>query len=771
LLSGSSALKVGIADVAAAVKVQCAFRGRRDRDEIKWRTTITKTRIEHHRVPATPWYVAAMTGAQREARLRAPGVLRVHVIEANNLLARDLNGLSDPYVIGKVDGMTLRTNVHSCTLDPHIDETLYFHAATPRRSSRQTPAATPPPPLTLQRFLQGSSQVYVQLMDHDEYKWHDPLGRLEVNAARLREEDGFTVLQKLYDDKGKQLRGTVRLRIDWLNPCFGMRMTLDDDSLTEQSKVWRQGLDFTLPALGPSWEGPGRDTRGQPGPTQPDPTQPAPLGSIAKVASDGAKMSEGVRGQMAVLASRLKEMRTTPAVAAAEAPPAFMVPGVPGSREMEGYAPMLTQVLREFLLTESNFVADLMMVDYAFLSPLLVIMRADEHAALFGNLVEVLEMHQRIVELLGQDIASLPLEEMGLRTANAIMAILPAFVPRYSTYSAGYARVNEALATALKHTAVRDHISRHEALYSVNLTAILFRPVQRMCVYPLLFQQALKYTAHDSAIDEIFLIANEKVTAAVASVNQRVRGRSEEQARDAERLSNVEATNGFSVSELLLSHRRLIRECQADVKVTSGMSSPMGVLGGLMRRTYTWFIFNDAILICHPAWLGLRPDVLTPKVLVRLDDVQLISELHQTRPPSSAEQVTKFLLRASDTEYKCWLSEAGRQGRPAALSLLQDLLKDAEERKLAEPVNDHEAMLANEELALCEQSLRHPPEHPKLERFSLGGLGGGLKLPELVIPELPELKLPELKLPELKLPELKLPELKLPVVKIPFLLP
>ena len=81
---------------------------------------------------------------------------------------------------------------------------------------------------------------------------------------------------------------------------------------------------------------------------------------------------------------------------------------------------------------------------------------------------------------------------------------------RYAVYSANYANVPETLATAKQDGAVFEFFAEEAARADTaaaaaaaaashthaTLEALLFRPVQRMCLYPLLFKQARAATLH-----------------------------------------------------------------------------------------------------------------------------------------------------------------------------------------------------------------------------------------------------------------------------------
>ena len=74
----------------------------------------------------------------------------------------------------------------------------------------------------------------------------------------------------------------------------------------------------------------------------------------------------------------------------------------------------------------------------------------------------------------------------------------------YATYCANYPYVSQALPLACAEPRVETFLKGAELTHSVTLTALLFRPVQRMCVYPLLWQQALKHAPQGHALHEQF---------------------------------------------------------------------------------------------------------------------------------------------------------------------------------------------------------------------------------------------------------------------------
>ena len=122
------------------------------------------------------------------------------------------------------------------------------------------------------------------------------------------------------------------------------------------------------------------------------------------------------------------------------------------------------------------------------------------------------------------------------------------------------ARARDANAAAL--------IATEEAGGGIGLEALLFRPVQRMCVYPLLFKQAFKYTDKKSDMNARFEQALNSVQATIADVNETVRKLSEQQRTADVVLSEL----GGEAQRHLLEQaaRTLETEAMVDMKVASG---------------------------------------------------------------------------------------------------------------------------------------------------------------------------------------------------------
>ena len=109
---------------------------------------------------------------------------------------------------------------------------------------------------------------------------------------------------------------------------------------------------------------------------------------------------------------------------------------------------------------------------------------------------------------------------------------MPHFERCYARYSSTYTCVGDVLRRARQEdAAVDDFISGAERASGCALGALLFRPVQRMCVYPLLFKELLKKEGkagcEESAIVDVHRASLHRAMSAmhavVMQVNEEVR--------------------------------------------------------------------------------------------------------------------------------------------------------------------------------------------------------------------------------------------------------
>lgn len=281
------------------------------------------------------------------------------------------------------------------------------------------------------------------------------------------------------------------------------------------------------------------------------------------------------------------------------------------ARKTEKAEGKLQEVLTEILVTEANYIADMLKTTTAYLEPLKEILGAREHEALFGNLVELLQRHKHVEALLGDDVASLSTSKQAERIAGAFYSMLPD-LQLYATYCTGYTQIGQALARAHSTQGAGTIIASGEKETApVTFSALLFRPVQRLCQYPLLFRDASKYCDEGSAIASTLDALQDKIV----EVNALVREQTSLHAAACERLSGL---RGDLATDLLIGTRTLVHEEKIDMKCASGPESrrPANV-----RRPHQWFLLSDSLLICQKDFASGR---YTCKRLVSLADVTIM---------------------------------------------------------------------------------------------------------------------------------------------------
>lgn len=67
-----------------------------------------------------------MTEKLNQHGIMEGSILTVRVIEARDLLAKDMNGLSDPYTILQIEGQRIQTKTIEKTLNPVWNESFTF---------------------------------------------------------------------------------------------------------------------------------------------------------------------------------------------------------------------------------------------------------------------------------------------------------------------------------------------------------------------------------------------------------------------------------------------------------------------------------------------------------------------------------------------------------------------------------------------------------------------------------------------------------------------
>ncbi|RZB40137.1 extended synaptotagmin-2, partial [Asbolus verrucosus] len=119
---------------------------------------------------------------------RLEGILRVHVVEAKNLVNKDIIGKSDPYTVLSIGSVKVETHVIQNSLNPKWDFWTEFEA-------------------------ESNSELRIQVWDQDEGSKDEPLGHAIIDISKVADKGEDDLWIKLQD----VVQGTIHIRLTWLN--------------------------------------------------------------------------------------------------------------------------------------------------------------------------------------------------------------------------------------------------------------------------------------------------------------------------------------------------------------------------------------------------------------------------------------------------------------------------------------------------------------------------------------------------------------------------
>mmetsp|Transcript_10385 Transcript_10385/g.22050 ORF Transcript_10385/g.22050 Transcript_10385/m.22050 type:complete len:553 (-) Transcript_10385:753-2411(-) len=269
----------------------------------------------------------------------------------------------------------------------------------------------------------------------------------------------------------------------------------------------------------------------------------------------------------------------------------------------------LLDAIHEFCATEANYLQDLRFTMDKYGTPLASLISTQEHYDVFANYAQLVELHGKLGAALAVAREE-PNERRSEATLKAFLDLLPYF-KMYASYCAHYPHVAKALETVKRKEKVRELMTAMYAAHQTTLQALLFRPVQRMCLYPLLFQRMVNSAPEGLTLHKRCSQALHGMEQLNGEVNETVR-RMEERYYMMEVLQEVRSKD---VEDLVQGNRKLVRETFVDMKCPSAsLSRPEWRI----RRRYKWFLFDDCLLICRGTTSGW-----TKKELWQLADLTL----------------------------------------------------------------------------------------------------------------------------------------------------
>jgi len=240
----------------------------------------------------------------------------------------------------------------------------------------------------------------------------------------------------------------------------------------------------------------------------------------------------------------------------------------------------------------------------------------------------LLELHVKLDDALASARASKDHPTRAEAAVQAYIDLLPYF-KMYAAYCANYPHVAAVLSQVLNDERVGQLLVDKHTTYHTTLQALLFRPVQRMCLYPLLFKRILSSTNDGLRLHKLCEQAFNGVQQLNGEVNENVRNMES-------RLHMMEVltqeVKSHDIQHLFEAPRSLISEALIDMKCpAASISRPEWRI----RRQYKWYLFTDYLLVC-------RRDKISAswhkKELWPLSEVRVSTNNPQWTLPSEPEQ-------------------------------------------------------------------------------------------------------------------------------------
>ena len=261
---------------------------------------------------------------------------------------------------------------------------------------------------------------------------------------------------------------------------------------------------------------------------------------------------------------------------------------------------LLHEVLEEILDTERNYLQDLRFINKEFTRPLKEVMEHLEHYDVFSNIEQLEQLHATIeadlqparAEAKAADGST---DELARKVVVALQPNIPLLMS-YAIYCGKFTDAPERLALARHRNKRVDAVAtRAAAEFNTALEALLFRPVQRMCVYPLLFKQALKYLPeNDPDLDDSFRTCFAEIEKTIKQVNENVR-----QQEAVEHLRDLLTEQVVGAAHLFNASRRLALEMAVTVRRLDGWLPALEP-----RRVCKLFLLSDCILVARRSKKG-----------------------------------------------------------------------------------------------------------------------------------------------------------------------
>eukprot|EP01132_Coremiostelium_polycephalum_P006752 gene6752-8373_t len=256
------------------------------------------------------------------------------------------------------------------------------------------------------------------------------------------------------------------------------------------------------------------------------------------------------------------------------------------------------EVIREILITERDYVRDLLIVQEIFLTPIREksILNQKEINILFSNIEILLSINKTVLEELEkEETGPNPNNDYENTKVGQAFLKMSHYLKMYNAYCANQQMALKFLEEEkLKNEEFRNFLQVCMAdgrCRGLPLLSFIIKPVQRICKYPLLIKETLRFTPEDHPERGPLEEADKKISDIVVSINEGKR-----MVEMFQKIFDLQSSIEGVADDLMEPGRHLLLEGSASSLKELVLSNSNSNNNDGHQRTL--FLFNDLILIC-----------------------------------------------------------------------------------------------------------------------------------------------------------------------------
>ena len=302
----------------------------------------------------------------------------------------------------------------------------------------------------------------------------------------------------------------------------------------------------------------------------------------------------------------------------------------------------VSQVFDELIETERSYIERLNVVIEIFLEPIRErqLLNSFEIVSLFSNIETLISKNEDLLsdletalELMEKDDSLVPLYSQWVGEIFTFHS--PILQPVYASYCTNQPTIDSSLRqfkTNSKFASFLRSAMRKPKCQKQDLNSFLISPLQRLCKYPLLLREMIKYTTPISPERGALEIGYQAVLTCVENVNQKVK-----QVENITKLTEIamELTNGAKFRDLIVDPSK------------SFIMKEYMIVNDEIRYIY---LFSHLILICKQTPQNLKLS-RSSKIIEHLIVHCLI--LNFVELENSPDSETNFTIECNDSTYIC----------------------------------------------------------------------------------------------------------------------